>query len=71
MVKLVDYIRAIRCMGLEGFEQAFGKQDAEYLYEKLMGTYKQDVSKWLCYLDMRNLKALEAHIEAEWAEDYQ
>lgn len=61
MIRLIECIRMISCMGYAEFEEVF-QSDACHLRLKLNEHYRGDVSKWLCYLDLNNLSRLEKHL---------
>lgn len=61
LMKLTEYIRIIYCMNAAEFNKAFGS-DGEYLRSKLIESYNNDVSRWLCYLDLNNLTKLNRYL---------
>lgn len=60
MRRLIECIRMINCMGYAEFNEVF-QNDAAHLRRKLNFDFNEDVSKWLCYLDLNNIKRLERY----------
>ena len=53
-----EYIRMIYCLSAGEFELCFGNELGAHLLRKLKEEYKNDVGKWLCYLDLGNEREL-------------